>query len=86
VIRAIQMWHPDISIGVGSCYLRESFYQEKVYLRGENEKDFYVILSKYGNELAGMGSWEWEPDALTLYARSGIVAPEHRGSGIAGGC
>jgi len=84
LIRAIQTWHPDISIGVGSCYLRESFYEDKVYLRGEEEKDFYVILIKYGDELAGMGSWEWEPDALTLYARVGIVAPEHRGSGVAG--
>ena len=26
-----------------------------------------------------MGSWEREPDALTLYARLGIIAPTHRG-------
>ncbi len=79
LISAIAAWHPDISIGIGSCYLRESFYTEKVFLRDEVEKDFYVVLIMHGEELAGMGSWEREPDALTLYARLGIVAPEHRG-------
>lgn len=41
LIEAIKVWHPDISVG--------------------------------------MGSWEREPDALTLYAKLGIIAPEHRG-------
>ena len=30
-----------------------------------------------------MGSWEREPDALTLYAKLGIIAPAHRGAKIA---
>jgi hypothetical protein len=76
---AIAAWHPDISVGIGSCYLRESFYTQKVFLRDEVEKDFFVVLIMYGEELAGMGSWEREADALTLYARLGIVAPKHRG-------
>jgi len=84
LIRAIQTWHPDISVGIGSCYVRENFYHDKVFLRGEKENDFYVVLIKYHDELAGMGSWEWEPDALTLYTRLGIVAPAHRGTGVAG--
>jgi len=79
LISAIAAWHPDISVGIGSCYLRESFYSEKVFLRDEVEKDFFVVLIMHGEELAGMGSWEREPDALTLYARLGIVAPKHRG-------
>jgi hypothetical protein len=37
----------------------------------------------HGDELAGMGSWEREPDALSLYARLGIIAPDHRGAKIA---
>ena len=79
LINAIATWHPDISIGIGSCYLRENFYIEKVFLRDEVEKDFFVVLIMHGEELAGMGSWEREPDALTLYARLGIIAPKHRG-------
>lgn len=84
LIEAISEWHPDISVGIGSCYLRESFYTQKVFLRDEVDKDFYVILIKFGKELAGMGSWEREPDALTLYARLGIIAPAHRSAKIAG--
>ena len=80
---AISRWYPDIGVGIASCYLRESFYTEKVFLRGEAEKDFYVVLLKYGEELAGMGSWEREPDALTLYARLAVISPEHRGAQIA---
>jgi hypothetical protein len=82
LIEGIQTWHPDISVGVGSCYLREDFYTEKVFLRDEPEKDMYVVLIMHGDELAGMGSWEREPDALTLYAKLGIIAPAHRGAKI----
>ena len=48
-------------------------------MRDEVEKDFFVVLIMHDEELAGMGSWEREPDALTLYARLGIIAPKHRG-------
>ncbi len=82
LIEGVRIWHPDISVGVGSCYLREDFYTEKVFLRDEAEKDMYVVLIMHGDELAGMGSWEREPDALTLYAKLGIIAPAHRGAKI----
>lgn len=84
LIQAIQIWHPDISVGIGSCYLRESFYIEKVFLRNEAEKEHYVVLIMHGDKMAGMGSWEREPDALSLYARLGIIAPEHRRVQIVG--
>jgi hypothetical protein len=83
LIEAVKVWHPDISVGAASCYLRENFYTEKVFLRDEAEKDLYVVLIMHGDELAGMGSWEREPDALSLYARLGIIAPDHRGAKIA---
>ena len=83
LIEGIQIWHPDIAVGVGSCYLREDFYTEKVFLRDEAEKEMYVVLIMHGDEIAGMGSWEREPDALTLYAKLGIIAPAHRGAKIA---
>ena len=83
LIECIQIWHPDNSVGVGSCYLRETFYTEKVFLREEAEKEMYVVLIMHGDEMAGMGSWEREPDALTLYAKLGIIAPAHRGAKIA---
>jgi len=84
LIEAIREWHPDIAVGIASCYLRENFYTEKVFLKDEVQKDLYVLLVMRGDELAGMGSWEREPDALTLYAKLGIIAPAHRNFKIAG--
>lgn len=82
----IQRWHPDIVIGAGSCYVRESFYLDKVCLAGEAERDIYVLLIKFEGEMVGMWSYEREPDALAIYGRLLIVAPEHRGSKVAVGC
>ena len=83
LIANISVWHPDISIGAASCYLREDFYIDKAFLAGEPEKDLLVIAIKYGDELAGIGSWEREQDALTIYARFGAIAPQHRGAKLA---
>ena len=83
LIANISVWHPDISIGAASCYLREDFYTDKAFLAGEPEKDLLVIAIKYGDELAGIGSWEREQDALTIYARFGAIAPQHRGAKLA---
>jgi GNAT superfamily N-acetyltransferase len=79
----IQKWHPDISIGAGSCYVREQFYREKVFLAGEAEKDIFVLLIKFEGEMVGMWSYEREPDALAVYARLLIIDPQHRGSKVA---
>ncbi len=83
LIDSIKLWHPDIAVGGGSCYLREDFYTDKVFLDGEAEKDIFVGLFKRGDELAGMWSWEQEPDALSLYGRLIIVAPAHRDARLA---
>ena len=83
LIDSIKLWHPDIAVGGGSCYLREDFYASKVFLDGEAEKDIFVGLFKRGDELAGMWSWEQEPDALSLYGRLIIIAPAHRDARLA---
>lgn len=83
LIESIRHWHPDIAVGVASCYLREEFYAEKVCLDGQRERDVIVVLTKHGDELVALGSWEREPDALTLYARFGAISPEHRGAKLA---
>lgn len=83
LIDAIARWYPDISVGAGSCYLREDFYRDKVFFDGEAETDVSVVLFLHGDELAGMWSFEREPDALSLYGKLLIVAPEHRGAKLA---
>ena len=83
LIEAIQQWHPDIAVGGGSCYLREDYYDQYVSLNGETEKPVIVCLFRHDDELAGMWSWEQEPDALTLYARLIVIDPKHRSAKLA---
>lgn len=78
----VHEWHPDISVGAGSCFLREDFYREKVFLAGEAERDVMVLLIMYEAEMAGLFSFEREPDALTMYGKLLIVAPAHRNSKV----
>ncbi|MCF8159246.1 MAG: hypothetical protein K9J76_00945 [Polaromonas sp.] len=83
LIACVARWHPDIAVGGGSCYLREDFYNDHVFLDGETEKNIIVGLFKHADELAGMWSLEQEPYALTLYSRLIIIAPEHRSAKLA---
>ncbi len=83
VIDSVASWHPDIVVGVASCYLRGEFYEEKVYLHGERERDIYVLLVKRGDEIAALWSLERESEALTIYGRYLVISPAHRGSKLA---
>ncbi len=83
LIAGIKLWHPDIAVGGGSCYLEEGFYNREVALDGEVHKDVFVGVFKRGEELVGMWSWEQIPDTLTLYGRLIIVAPAHRDAKLA---
>lgn len=83
LIEAIGRWHPDIAVGGGSCYLRASFYTEHVYFEDGAERNILVAVFRHGDEMAGMWSWEQEPDALTLYARLIVVAPQFRSAKLA---
>jgi len=80
---AIGRWHPDIAIGGGSCYLRESFYAEHVYFDGGPDKDVMVVVFVQGEKIVGMWSVEKEPDTLVLYARLIVIDPAHRSAKLA---
>ena len=84
LIEAIQVWHPDIAVGVASCYLREDFYHKRVFLEGEAQRDVWVVVIKFNNEVVGMWSLEREVEALAIYGRLMIVATAHRGAKLAG--
>jgi hypothetical protein len=83
LIAAIRVWHPAISVGVSSCYLREEFYLHRVVLGGEVDRDVLVVPIAFNGELAGVWSFEREVDSLAIYGRLIIVAPEHRGAKLA---
>jgi len=83
LIHAIREWFPSVSVGAASCYLTEQFYLDKAVIDDKTNKDVLVLLVKKGDELVGMGSWERESAAMTLYARLGVIAPAHRGARMA---
>jgi hypothetical protein len=83
LVAALRQWHPDIAVGGGSCYLREDFYTEMVGLKDEKQKGIFVGLFRCGDELAGMWSWEQEPDARSLYGRLIVISPKYRSAKLA---
>ena len=80
LIAAIKQWHPAISAGAASVYLREEFYLQKVCLDGAYDKDIWVVPILFNDELAGVWSFEREIDSLAIYGRLLILAPAHRGA------
>jgi hypothetical protein len=83
LIESIARWHPDIAVGGGSCYLRESFYAQQVQFEGGPDRNVFVALFRHGDEMAGMWSWEKEPDSLSLYARLIVISPRFRSAKLA---
>jgi hypothetical protein len=83
LIGALQAWHPDISVGAGSVYLREDFYRHRVCLDGRVDKDIYAIQILFNNELVGAWVLERELDSLALYGHFLVLAPAHRGAKVA---
>ncbi len=83
VISSIREWFPSVTVGLGSWYLAEQFYLDDVVMEDDRNKSVLVLLIKKGSELVGLGSWEREIAALTLFARLGAIAPAHRGAKMA---
>jgi len=83
LIAAIARWHPDIRVGAGSPYLRSAFYDEKVTLAGEAERDTFAVVFRHEGRMVGLWSWDREPEALTIYGRLLVIDPGHRGAKIA---
>ena len=82
LIAALRAWHPSISAGVASCYLREDFYRDRVCLDGEYDKDVWAAQIVFNEEMIGVWSFEREVDSLAIYGRLLVVAPAHRGAGL----
>lgn len=82
LIAALRAWHPSISVGVASCYLREDFYRSRVCLDGEVDKDVWAVQIMFNEDMIGVWSFEREVDSLAIYGRLLVVAPAHRGVGL----
>ncbi|MDH4114902.1 MAG: GNAT family N-acetyltransferase [Burkholderiaceae bacterium] len=82
VAAALSQWHPDITYGVNSVFLREDFYRDRVCLDGAVDKDVIALTVWHGDELVGLWAGEREVDSLALWGRLVVIAPEHVGRGI----
>ncbi len=82
LIVALKEWHPEIVVGVSSCYLREDFYVNRVAIHGGADADILVVPIAFNGEMIGMWSFEREIDSLALYGRLIVLAPAHRGAGL----
>lgn len=80
LVRAVDNWFPGLSVGNASCYLREDFYMNRVSLDRDDERDFFVLLFKYGDDWAGMLSVERDKDSQVIYGRVGTISEKHRGA------
>ena len=83
LVGLLSSWFPDISVGSASVYLREEFYEQRVFFEGGPPREEFVMLLKCGDEVAGMFSFALCLDTLSAYARLGVAAPEHRGARLA---
>jgi GNAT superfamily N-acetyltransferase len=82
-IALVKEWHPGVAVGVNGCFLRESFYQKRVSLDGELERDVIVFRILHREETIGFWSFEREVDSLAIWGRLLVLAPEYRGKGLA---
>lgn len=82
VVAGVKAWFPEISVGGASCHLREDFFRDEVYFPDGLPKDVLVVLVKKGDDLAGLFSCDRDHNTLSLYARLGVIAPQHRGVGL----
>ena len=51
-VNAFASWHPGIAVGNASCHLKPSFYEERVVLDGQSERD---LLRDLVQARAGVG-------------------------------
>lgn len=82
LVAHLDRWYPDVGVGAASGFLRHGFYESEVLLPDAPARNFIVVVVKCGERIAGMIACEREPEALTLYGRLAVVAPEHRGAGL----
>ncbi|AEA60202.1 hypothetical protein [Burkholderia gladioli] len=84
LVKKIQGWYPDIRVGSARGFLDPAFYESRVSIAGEEEKDLIVYVCKYEAEIASMVCIERDMDSSTMQGRLAIVAPRYRNSGLAG--
>ena len=82
LVNALDDWFPGLAVGNASCFLREDFYANRVFVDGSADPDFFIVIFKQGAEWAGILSVERDKDSQILYGRVGTISKPHRGAGL----
>jgi len=79
----IVAWYPDIVVGSESRHTRQEFYIDECFLKGgDPQRSILPVVAKFKGEIVAFASFERNSDSRTLTCPLGVVAPEHRKSGI----
>ena len=70
LVRAVDEWFPGLAVGNASCYLREDFYTDRVFVDGRADRDFFVLLfsvTMTGQACRAGCPRNWRTKRLTLW-------------------
>ncbi|UGQ44569.1 hypothetical protein [Massilia endophytica] len=84
VSSCLKAWYPDIGTGAAQGFLDPHFYAENAALAGSGKGKILALLVLTAGRPAAFYAYEQDPDALSLYCRLVVIAPEFRRGGLGG--
>ncbi|SSB98718.1 hypothetical protein SAMN04488697_113167 [Pseudomonas sp. 43mfcvi1.1] len=73
-----QTWFPSITVGLGSLFLNQQFYEDNVVLEDDLERGIFAIVVRQNHEIVAIATWEKIDGADVIFGRVGAVAKYHR--------
>lgn len=78
-----QTWFPSITVGLGSPFLNQQFYEDNVVLEDDLERAMFAIVVRRNHEIVAIATWEKIDGADVIFGRVGAVAKHHRQTKLA---
>jgi hypothetical protein len=82
-ISFFKTWFPSISVGMGSPFMDESFYEEKVVCTDRHATTILALVVRHSDEIVAIATWEKIDGADVIFGRVGAVSRTHRQSNLA---
>jgi RimJ/RimL family protein N-acetyltransferase len=80
----IATWYPALHVGMESGHIDPAFYRAQVHLADRpGRRGLFAWTIWSGDDPCGLCSFEYEPGSGQLAGRLLVLAPEHRGQGLA---
>lgn len=83
-VQRIRGWYPDIRVGMESPHLTAEFWTQETTLAGTVDKNLLPLKIEHeADGIVAVITYEKNALARLITSRLGVLAPEHRGSGLA---